>query len=92
MRLASLGAAKPKKLTAYAIGAINGNNSNSKKTHSPEKKKSPNKNSGSKDGDMSLPGDLGEMHFLVKQEAKGDLRKDARVQDFNNVVNRLLAR
>jgi serine/threonine-protein kinase ATR len=31
------------------------------------------------------------MHFLVKQEAKGDLRKDARVQDFNNVVNRLLA-
>lgn len=39
----------------------------------------------------SQTGDIGEMHFLVKQEAKGDLRKDARVQDFNNVVNRLLA-
>jgi serine/threonine-protein kinase ATR len=35
--------------------------------------------------------DIGEIHFLVKQEAKGDLRKDARVQDFNNVVNRLMA-
>mmetsp|Transcript_10899 Transcript_10899/g.30148 ORF Transcript_10899/g.30148 Transcript_10899/m.30148 type:complete len:3004 (+) Transcript_10899:116-9127(+) len=35
-------------------------------------------------------GDIGEFHFLVKQEAKGDLRKDARVQDFNNVVNRLM--
>jgi serine/threonine-protein kinase ATR len=34
--------------------------------------------------------DIGEIHFLVKQEAKGDLRKDARVQDFNNVVNRLI--
>jgi serine/threonine-protein kinase ATR len=34
--------------------------------------------------------DIGEMHFLVKQEAKGDLRKDARVQDLNNVVNRLM--
>ena len=39
----------------------------------------------------SLPGDIGEMHFLVKQEAKGDLRKDARVQNLNNVINRLLA-
>jgi serine/threonine-protein kinase ATR len=34
--------------------------------------------------------DIGEIHFLVKQEAKGDLRKDARVQELNNVVNRLL--
>eukprot|EP00804_Cyclotella_cryptica_P008905 CCRYP_012021-RA/>CCRYP_012021-RA protein AED:0.02 eAED:0.02 QI:94/1/1/1/0.87/0.88/9/625/3358 len=33
--------------------------------------------------------DAGEMHFLVKQEAKGDLRKDSRVQDLNNVINRL---
>jgi len=35
--------------------------------------------------------DIGEMHFLVKKEAKGDLRKDSRVQDFNNVINRLFA-
>lgn len=35
--------------------------------------------------------DIGEMHFLVKQEAKGDLRKDSRVQDLNNVINRLFA-
>jgi serine/threonine-protein kinase ATR len=34
--------------------------------------------------------DLGEIHFLVKQEARGDLRKDARVQDLNNVINRLM--
>ncbi len=33
--------------------------------------------------------DVGELHFLVKQEAKGDLRKDSRVQDLNNVINRL---
>ena len=39
---------------------------------------------------LAQPGDAGEMHFLVKQEAKGDLRKDARVQDLNNVINRLL--
>lgn len=39
----------------------------------------------------SQPGDIGEMHFLLKQEAKGDLRKDARVQNLNNVINRLLA-
>lgn len=32
----------------------------------------------------------GQFHFLIKQEAKGDLRKDARVQDMNNVINRLL--
>uniref|UniRef100_A0A7S4J226 non-specific serine/threonine protein kinase n=1 Tax=Odontella aurita TaxID=265563 RepID=A0A7S4J226_9STRA len=44
-------------------------------------------------GDRSKPhrGDVGEMHFLVKQEVRGDLRKDARVQDLNNVINRLLA-
>lgn len=35
--------------------------------------------------------DVGEMHFLVKQEAKGDLRKDARVQDLNNVINRMMS-
>lgn len=35
--------------------------------------------------------DIGEMHFLVKQEAKGDLRKDARVQDLNNVINRIMS-
>ena len=35
--------------------------------------------------------DAGEMHFLVKQEAKGDLRKDSRVQDLNNVINRIFA-
>jgi serine/threonine-protein kinase ATR len=33
---------------------------------------------------------VGEFHFLIKQEARGDLRKDARVQDLNNVINRLL--
>lgn len=36
------------------------------------------------------PGDIGEILFLVKQEEKGDLRKDARVQDLNNVINRLM--
>lgn len=35
--------------------------------------------------------DVGEIHFLVKQEAKGDLRKDARVQDLNNVINRIMS-
>ncbi|GKY98658.1 hypothetical protein MPSEU_000822200 [Mayamaea pseudoterrestris] len=34
--------------------------------------------------------DIGEIHFLVKQEVRGDLRKDARVQDFCNVINRLV--
>lgn len=34
--------------------------------------------------------DVGEIHFLIKQEAKGDLRKDARVQDLNTVVNRIM--
>lgn len=40
---------------------------------------------------VSYHDDIGEIHFLVKQEAKGDLRKDARVQDLNNVVNRLMS-
>lgn len=35
--------------------------------------------------------DIGEIHLLVKQEIKGDLRKDARMQELNNVVNRLLS-
>mmetsp|Transcript_19389 Transcript_19389/g.40641 ORF Transcript_19389/g.40641 Transcript_19389/m.40641 type:complete len:484 (-) Transcript_19389:96-1547(-) len=35
--------------------------------------------------------DVGELHFLAKQEAKGDLRKDSRVQDLNNVINRIFA-
>lgn len=39
---------------------------------------------------VALETDIGEMHFLIKQEAKGDLRKDARVQDLNNVINRLM--
>lgn len=34
---------------------------------------------------------IGEYHFLVKYEAKGDLRKDARVQDLNNVINRMMS-
>jgi serine/threonine-protein kinase ATR len=34
---------------------------------------------------------MGEIHFLLKQEAKGDLRKDARVQDLNSVVNRIMS-
>lgn len=35
--------------------------------------------------------DIGEIHFLLKQEVKGDLRKDARVQDLNNVINRIMS-
>lgn len=43
--------------------------------------------------DLSVPQecDIGQFHFLLKQEAKGDLRKDARVQDLNTVINRLFA-
>ncbi len=47
--------------------------------------------SSSRSSNKRLDGDIGEMHFLVKQEARGDLRKDARVQDLNNVINRLLS-
>lgn len=43
------------------------------------------------DNGESIPEDVGEMHFLVKREEKGDLRKDSRVQDLNNVINRLFA-
>ena len=68
--------ARPKKLTAFAIPAGQRN----KKLDFPGKSAS-----------LPQPTDAGEMHFLVKQEAKGDLRKDARVQDLNNVINRLLA-
>jgi len=68
--------AKPKKLTAFAIPA----GQRHKKLNFP-----------GKSGNLPQPSDAGEMHFLVKQEAKGDLRKDARVQDLNNVINRLLA-
>ena len=68
--------ARPKKITAFAVPA---GSSLSLST--------PNKRSDKK----LQPGDIGEMHFLVKQEAKGDLRKDARVQDLNNVINRLLS-
>lgn len=35
--------------------------------------------------------EIGELHFLLKQEIRGDLRKDARVQDLSSVVNRILA-
>jgi serine/threonine-protein kinase ATR len=40
---------------------------------------------------LSSEDDIGEIHFLLKQEAKGDLRKDARVQDLNNVINRIMS-
>jgi len=40
---------------------------------------------------ISSSEDVGELHFLLKNEQKGDLRKDARVQDLNNVINRLMA-
>jgi serine/threonine-protein kinase ATR len=67
--------AKPKKIIAYAVpGSWKHGNGRSR---------------GSKDQDV-LDTDIGEIHFLVKQEATGDLRKDARVQDFNNVINRLM--
>jgi serine/threonine-protein kinase ATR len=41
--------------------------------------------------DHTNANDVGEIHFLVKQEVKGDLRKDSRVQDLNNVINRIFA-
>lgn len=67
--------ARPKKLTAFAIPE-------GFKSTEPQSRHSSNK---------SAKGDIGEMHFLVKREARGDLRKDARVQDLNNVINRLLS-
>jgi len=70
--------ARPKKLTVFALPPSNSRH----QQHSAGM---------SSKGSYTLqPGDVGEMHFLVKQEAKGDLRKDARVQNFNNVINRLL--
>merc|ERR1740139_932469 len=69
--------AKPKKLKAFAV---------------PGTWKNANISDGRKNSHSSpLDCDIGEIHFLVKQEAKGDLRKDARVQDLNNVINRLFA-
>jgi serine/threonine-protein kinase ATR len=67
--------ARPKKLAAYAVPGT------MKITPSLSQI---NASSGRQNGDA------GEIHFLVKQEAKGDLRKDARVQDLNNVINRLM--
>lgn len=69
--------AKPKRLKAFAVPA-----------QQLRSTRSPTNTAGTKG---ALPGDIGEMHFLVKQEARGDLRKDARVQDLNTVINRLLA-
>lgn len=68
--------ARPKRLTAFLVMA-----------HSSSAKAPPG---GARWGQRRT-GDIGEIHFLVKQEARGDLRKDARVQDLNNVVNRLLS-
>ena len=67
--------AKPRKITVYAIPAGQG----------PQLRRSSSSNG------HAQSGDAGEMHFLVKQEVRGDLRKDARVQDLNNVINRLLS-
>jgi serine/threonine-protein kinase ATR len=71
--------AKPKRLKAFAVP---GTYTHLSKRNVPKDALSLTK---------PLPGDTGEIHFLVKQEAKGDLRKDARVQDLNNVINRLMA-
>lgn len=72
--------AKPKKLKAYAV---DGNY----RSHGSRGRSRPSKSElRGKQEDL----DIGELHFLVKQEAKGDLRKDARVQDLNNVINRLM--
>jgi serine/threonine-protein kinase ATR len=70
--------AKPKRLKAFVVPASRLNSRDSFPTSADAYKR-------------AQPGDTGELHFLVKQEAKGDLRKDARVQDLNNVINRLLA-
>ena len=74
--------AKPKRLKAFAVPGTwkNANISG-------------DRNGGGGKNSLSNPldCDIGEIHFLVKQEAKGDLRKDARVQDLNNVINRLMA-
>ena len=56
--------ARPKKLTVYAV---------------PESSQQINSDADLRSNSTSRSqiGDIGEMHFLVKQEAKGDLRKDA---------------
>jgi len=69
--------ARPKKLKAFVIPADSALRTRSYL--------------GSEDGKRNEDIDIGDVHFLVKQEAKGDLRKDARVQDLNNVINRLIA-
>lgn len=68
--------ARPKRLTAFVIPAAS---LAMVKRYKPKASKSPQQ------------GDIGELHFLVKEEARGDLRKDARVQDLNTVINRLMA-
>ena len=65
--------AKPKKMKAFVIPA----------SRAPKGKTKTN------DTARRLESDIGEIHFLVKNEEKGDLRKDARVQDLNTVINRL---
>lgn len=67
--------AKPKKLKAFVVAAED---------------VARYRKSGDKDATEGKY-DMGTLHFLLKREAKGDLRKDARVQDLNNVVNRLLS-
>jgi serine/threonine-protein kinase ATR len=73
--------AKPKKLKAFAVPG----------TWKHANVAESNDGDGRTSSSTSLDCDIGEIHFLVKQEAKGDLRKDARVQDLNNVINRLMA-
>lgn len=67
--------ARPKKLRAFMVPADGNIRLSARSDRSPKRSEA----------------DIGELHFLVKQEAKGDLRKDARVQDLNNVVNRIIA-
>ena len=68
--------AKPKKIKAYAVP---GTYRATQKADDDNSRRRPDH------------ADIGEFTFLVKQEARGDLRKDARVQDLNNVINRLMA-
>lgn len=73
--------AKPKKLKAYAVQSTYRPSAHPQRSASTPGTKSRSQEEV----------DIGELHFLVKQEAKGDLRKDQRVQDLNNVINRLMA-
>lgn len=70
--------AKPKKVTAYIIPASKVSMIRKRSRQQPALL-------------TSRGNDVGQIHFLVKQEARGDLRKDARVQDLNTVINRLMA-